>query len=81
MPYLPVVEIKKIKVPWWKRLIVFALGVLQVCIGSLIVMASSGAAASFGAFMIQSGIKDCMAALFTPEVCADLGKFYTQKSL
>jgi uncharacterized membrane protein len=66
IPLLPVAEIKKIKVPWWKRVLVFALGVLQICLGALIVSASAGAAAPFGAFMIQSGISDCMAAIFSP---------------
>ena len=51
---------------WWKRLLVFALGVLQICIGALIVYSTGGAAAGFGAFMIQSGITDCINAVFRP---------------
>ncbi len=62
---------------WWKRLLVFVLGVFQICIGALIISATSVAAAGFGAFMIQSGFKDCMNALFRPELLNDLSKYYT----
>lgn len=78
---MPVGEIKKIEVPWWKRAIVFGIGVLQVCLGSLIVFASAGLAYGFGSSMIKEGISDCMKALFDPEVCRDLLKFFTEKSL
>lgn len=62
-------------------MLVFAIGALQICLGALIVSASAGAAASFGSFMIYSGFQDCMAALFKPEICDDLGKFFTQKAI
>jgi hypothetical protein len=58
--------VKKIKVPWWKRALVFAIGVLQICLGALIVSASLGAAASFGSYMIYNGFQDCMTAIFRP---------------
>lgn len=59
----------------------FALGVLQICIGALIISATSGAAAGFGAFMIQSGIWDCINAVFRPEVLDDLKKYYSGKAI
>jgi hypothetical protein len=46
----------------------FALGVLQICVGALIVASTGGAAASFGSFMIHTGIKDCVDALFRPQL-------------
>ncbi len=84
IPIIPTIEVKqkeKKKVPWWKRVIVFALGVLQICIGALIVASTAGAAAGFGAFMIQSGITDCINALFRPEVINDLKSYYSSKAL
>lgn len=62
---------------WWKRILVFALGVLQICVGALIVVSTSGAAANFGSFMIQSGIKDCVNAIFKPELLKDLKKYFS----
>lgn len=44
----------------------FAIGVLQICLGALVVSASLGAAASFGSHMIYSGFQDCMTAIFKP---------------
>ncbi len=81
IPTIPTIEVKKKKVPWWKRVLVFALGVLQICIGALIVASTAGAAAGFGAFMIQSGITDCINALFRPEVINDLKSYYSSKAL
>lgn len=81
IPIIPTVEVKKKKVPLWKRILVFALGVLQICIGALIVASTGGAAAGFGAFMIQSGITDCINALFRPEVIDDLKSYYSAKAL
>lgn len=75
IPLLPVFEVKK-EVSIWKRSFVFALGVLQICIGALIVSATTGAI-NFGAFMIQSGIKDCIDSVFRPEVIRELKKYYT----
>ena len=79
--YVPKAEVKKIKTPWWKRALIFCLGVLQVCIGALIMGASGGAASSFGMHMIISGTKDCFNALFRPEVCNDLRKYFTEKAI
>jgi hypothetical protein len=45
---------------------VFAIGVLQVCVGALIITYSSGVTAPFGAYMIQCGLKDCMTQYFSP---------------
>jgi hypothetical protein len=81
LPTIPTIEVKKKKVPWWKRVLVFALGVLQICIGALIVASTGGAAAGFGAFMIQSGVTDCINALFRPEVINDLKSYYSKKAL
>jgi len=69
LPTLPEAQIKKIpkeKTPWWKRALVFCLGVVQICVGSLIVAASGGAAAGFGAHMIYEGLNDCFNAVFRP---------------
>ncbi len=57
----------------------FALGVLQICIGALIIANTGGAAAGFGNFMIKSGIKDCFNALFRPEVIDDLKRYFSEK--
>ena len=40
---------------------------------------TGGAAAGFGAFMIQSGINDCLNAVFKPEVIEDLKKYMELK--
>lgn len=80
LPHIPVLEKKNSKIQQQNRAIVFALGALQICIGALIVYATSGAAATFGGFMIQSGIKDCINA-FRPEVIADLKAYYNSKAL
>ena len=72
MPLIAVLDVKKIPNSNWNRVFVFALGVLQICIGALIIKYSGGAAASFGKFMIQSGVRDFFAAVFTPDVCDDL---------
>ena len=59
----------------------FIFGALQICAGALIVASTGGAAAGFGSFMIQSGIKDCLNALFRPEVFDDLKTYFTGKAL
>jgi len=61
--------------------LVFCLGVVQICVGSLIVAASGGAAASFGAVMIFEGLSDCYKALFNPELCNDLKAYFNEKVL
>lgn len=79
LPVVPIVSKKqkeKKKIPWWKRALVFALGVFQICVGALIVFATSGAAAGFGKFMIQTGVNDCFNALCKPELLADLKQYY-----
>lgn len=66
LPYLPVAKVTRIKVEFWKRAFVFAIGVLQVCVGALIITYSVGYATPFGAYMVQCGIRDCMMQFFTP---------------
>lgn len=84
IPYIPILEKKKKpkkKKNWWNRILGFVLGALQICIGALIVASTGGSAAGFGCFMIQSGIKDCLNALFRPEVFDDLKRYFTGKAL
>lgn len=57
-------EVKKVKVASWKRVMVFAIGVLQICLGALIVQYSAGSAASIGSYMMYTGLKDCFNAIF-----------------
>ena len=62
-------------------MLVFALGVLQICIGAMIIASTSGAALGFGAFMVQSGIKDCINVLFFSEKLENLNEYFSQKAL
>ena len=75
-------EIKKKKTPWWKRALVFCFGVLQICIGALILNAASSVGlANFGASMVTRGVQSCFDALFNPEVCNELKKYFTEKAI
>ena len=78
---LPKAVIKKKKTPWWKRALIFCFGVLQICIGALILSAGSANVAGFGASMITRGVKCCFDALFNPEICNDLRKYFSDRAL
>ena len=86
IPYLPVAEIKEIpqqkkKKSWWKRLFVFAVGILQICVGAMIIATTAGAAHAFGAHMITQGLRDTLTAIFNPEACENLRAFYTNHAI
>jgi hypothetical protein len=49
---VPKVITKKKEVPWWKRALVFILGVAQIIIGTCIIACSSGLFTGFGVSMI-----------------------------
>ncbi len=65
---MPKVVVKKIekKVSFWKRLIAFCLGVLQVVIGTIILAGTAGAFTGLGTHMIIEGTKDIYNSIFKP---------------
>jgi hypothetical protein len=73
--------IKKIKVPWWKRVLVFALGVIQIVVGALIVAQTAGACLGLGLTMIKQGCMDIYTSIFNPEAIQDLGQYFGAKAV
>jgi hypothetical protein len=61
---IPEGHIVKDEVPWWKRCLVFILGVCQVVIGGLIIAGTGGALSGLGATFVYEGFKDCYNAIF-----------------
>jgi hypothetical protein len=68
-------------VPWWKRALVFALGVIQIVVGALIVAYTGGACLGLGLTMIREGCMDVYNSIFRPEVLQDLGKYFGAKAV
>ena len=77
IPTIPTIEVKKKKVPWWKRVLVFALGVLQICIGALIVASTAGAAAEAGTGAAEPAVLLGIATAEALESCPMLAALTT----
>lgn len=63
---MPVATIKKKKVKWWKRIMIFALGVVQICMGAIILATTAGALTGLGIQAMTQGAKFCFDAIFRP---------------
>jgi hypothetical protein len=70
---IPEPVVKKIKAPWWKRVLVFALAVVQIVVGALIVAQTGGACLGLGLTMIKEGCMDVYKSIFNAEAIQDLG--------
>jgi hypothetical protein len=65
---VPKIYTKKKEVPFWKRGLVFILGVAQIIIGAVILASTAGALSGFGVSMMIEGVKQCFDAVFRPEL-------------
>lgn len=74
-------EEKKIEICWWKRACIFALGVMQIAIGSLILNATGGALAGFGCSLIFKGVQFCYDAIFDPNKFDNFGQYLTKAAI
>jgi hypothetical protein len=57
-PMLYNLKIVKPKTPFWKRALLFCVGLAQVCVGLAIFLGSAGFGAQIGAWLMYEGCSD-----------------------